>query len=106
MRQGHREKLSVTIDPRLYEMIERHAERAKATKSKVVEEAIRVREGSRLAVLAREGYQRMAAEDLMDAEAYLPVSRHATRSWPARGRSFVPRAPSVAAGPSRRGGVP
>jgi hypothetical protein len=29
MKQGHREKLTVTIEPRLYAVIERHAERAK-----------------------------------------------------------------------------
>lgn len=73
MKQGHREKLSVTIDPRVYQAVERHAKRAKVTKSRVVEEAIRVWERSRVAALAREGYQEMATEDLADAEAYLAV---------------------------------
>jgi predicted transcriptional regulator len=73
MKQGHREKLSVTVDPRLYEVVERYAERAKLTKSKVIEEAIRLWERSREAAVAREGYQQMAKEDLADAEAYLPV---------------------------------
>jgi predicted transcriptional regulator len=71
MKQGHREKLSITVDPRLYRVIERHAERTKVPKSKVIEEAIRLWERSRLAALAREGYQKTADEDLLDAEAYL-----------------------------------
>jgi predicted transcriptional regulator len=75
MRQGLREKLSVTIDPRLYRAVERHAKRAKVTKSRVVEEAIRVFERSRVAALAREGYREMATDDVADAEAYLPGAR-------------------------------
>lgn len=71
MRQANREKLSVTIEPRLYRVIERHAARAKIPKSRIVEEAIRLWDRSRMAVLAREGYRRTAAEDLVDAEAYL-----------------------------------
>lgn len=55
MKQGNREKLSVTVSPRLYEVVERYAERAKVTKSKVVEEAIRLWERSRQAAVAREG---------------------------------------------------
>ena len=51
MKHGRREELSVTVDPRLYDVIERHA--------------------ARVAALAREGYQRTAREDLDDAEAYL-----------------------------------
>jgi hypothetical protein len=42
-------------------------------KSKIVEEAIRVWERTRLAALAREGYQDTAPEDLADAETYLAV---------------------------------
>jgi len=71
MRQGHREKLSVTVDPRLYEMIDRHAARTRRSKSKIVEEAIRVWERTQLAARAREGYQNTAPEDVADAEAYL-----------------------------------
>jgi hypothetical protein len=55
MRQGHREA------------------RTKLSKSKIIEEAIRVWERTRLATLAREGYQGMASEDLADAEAYVGV---------------------------------
>ena len=73
VKQGNREKLSVTVSPRLYEVVERYAERAKVTKSKVVEEAICLWERSRQAAVAREGYERMAKDDLADAEAYLPV---------------------------------
>lgn len=71
MRRGHREKLSVTVDPHLYAVVERHAERTKLPRSKVIEEAIRVWERARLAALAREGYRKSAPEDLVDAEAYL-----------------------------------
>lgn len=71
MRQGHREKLSVTVDPHLFDVIARHAERTKLPKSKIVEEAIRVWERTQLATLAREGYQNTAPEDRADAEAYL-----------------------------------
>ncbi|MBI2554429.1 MAG: ribbon-helix-helix domain-containing protein [Candidatus Rokubacteria bacterium] len=71
MKQGHREKLSVTVDPRLYHVIERHAQRTKVPKSRIIEEAIRLWERSRLAALAREGYRRTADEDRRDAEAYL-----------------------------------
>lgn len=42
VKHGHREKLSATIDPRVYQAVERHAKRAEVTKSRVVEEAIRV----------------------------------------------------------------
>ncbi len=73
MKQGNREKLSVTVDPRICAVVERYAERAKVTKSKVVEEAIRLWERSRQAALAREGYQQMAKEDVADADAYRPV---------------------------------
>jgi hypothetical protein len=73
MKQGNREKLSVTVDPHVYRVIERHAERAKISKSRVVEDAIRVWERSRLAILAREGYRKMADEDQTDTEAYLAV---------------------------------
>jgi predicted transcriptional regulator len=73
MRQGHREKLSVTVDPRLYQVIERHAEHTKVPKSRIIEEAIRLWERNKLALLAREEYQKMADDDLADAEAYLPA---------------------------------
>lgn len=73
MKQGHREKLSVTVDPHLYQAVNRHARRTKLSKSKIVEEAIRLWERHRLAALAREGYQKMADEDVRDAEAYLPA---------------------------------
>jgi len=71
MRQGRREKLSVTVDPQLYRAIERHAEDSSVPKSRIIEEAIRLWERSRLAALAREGYEKMAKEDVRDAEAYL-----------------------------------
>ena len=61
------------MDPRLYDVIEQHASRTKLSKSKIIEEAIRLWERTQLAVLAREGYQGMAADDLADAEAYLAV---------------------------------
>jgi hypothetical protein len=73
MRQGNREKLSVTVAPHVYRVIERHAARAKISKSRVVEQAIVLWERNRLALLAREGYQRMSDEDRGDAEAYLAV---------------------------------
>ena len=63
--------MSVTIEPALYQAVEGHARRAKVPKSRIIEDAIRLWERSRLAALAREGYQRTAAEDLADAEAYL-----------------------------------
>lgn len=69
--KARREKLSVTIDPGLHRAIERHAILTKVPKSQVVEDAIRVWERSRLAALAREGYQKTNREDLADAEAYL-----------------------------------
>lgn len=71
--KGHREKLSITVDPLLYRVVTRHAKRTKVPTSKVVEEAIRVWERTRLAALAREGYQKMANANLQDAEAYLSV---------------------------------
>ena len=73
MRQGRREKLSVTVDPGVHDAIEQHAARTKLPKSKIVEEAIRVWERTWLAALAREGYQNTAPEDLDDTEAYLAV---------------------------------
>jgi len=78
MRQGRREKLSVTVDPQLYRAIERHAEDSSVPKSRVIEEAIRLWERSRLAALAREGYEKMAKEDVRDAEAYLSALE---RTW-------------------------
>ncbi len=73
MRRAGRAKLSITVDPELYQVVDRQAKRAKVSKSSIVEEAIRLWERQRLMSLAREGYQRMAAEDQADAEAYLPV---------------------------------
>ena len=73
MARGYRAKLSVTVDPNLYQTITRHAEKANVSKSRIVEEAIRVWEKNRLALLAKEGYQKMADEDAADAEVYLPA---------------------------------
>ncbi|MBI4481568.1 MAG: ribbon-helix-helix protein, CopG family [Acidobacteria bacterium] len=73
MGREHRAKLSVTVDPDLYQTVAQYAARARVSKSRVVEEAIRLWERNRLALLAKEGYQKMAAEDVQDAEAYLPV---------------------------------
>ena len=69
MRQGHCKKL--TVDPRLYDVIEQHTARTKLPKGKIVGETIRLRERTRLAALAREGYRNTAPEDLADAEAHL-----------------------------------
>jgi metal-responsive CopG/Arc/MetJ family transcriptional regulator len=71
VRQGRREKVSVTIDPSLYDAIVRHARRTRVPRSKVIEDAIRLWQRSHAAALAREGYQATAEEDLADAEAYL-----------------------------------
>lgn len=71
MGRENRAKLSVTVDPILYQVITRHAEREKVSKSSVIEEAVRLWEKSRLALLAKEGYQKMGREDVRDAEAYL-----------------------------------
>jgi hypothetical protein len=73
MRQGNREKLSVSIDRRVHATVVRYASRAKIPKSRVIEEAVRVWDRSRQAALAREGYRKMSDEDLADAEAYLAV---------------------------------
>ena len=83
MKQGNREKLSVTVSPHLYEVVERYAERAKVTKSKVVEEAIRLWERSRQAAVAREGYQREGG----------PCRRGGVSSRPGRDRGGVGGAP-------------
>lgn len=74
MTRGYRAKLSVTVDPNLYQTITQHAQKAKVSKSRIVEEAIRVWERNRMALLAKEGYQKMAREDVADAEAYLPAT--------------------------------
>ena len=74
MKRRYRTKLSVTVDPNLYQTITQHAERAKVSKSRVIEEAIRVWEKNRMALLAKEGYQKMAHEDVLDAEAYLSAT--------------------------------
>ncbi len=73
MSRGHRAKLSITVDPNLYEAISQHAEKAKVSKSRLIEQALQLWERNRLALLAKEGYQKMAREDVRDAEAYLPV---------------------------------
>ncbi len=73
MRQGNREKLSVTVDPALFRAVERHARMAGVSRSRIVSDALRLWERHRLAELAREGYTKMADEDLDDAEAYLPA---------------------------------
>ena len=71
MRQGRREKISVTIDPGLHDAIDRHARLTRVPKSQVIEDAIRAWQRSQVVALAREGYQATASEDLADAEAYL-----------------------------------
>ena len=73
MQRAKRAKLSITVDPVVYEAISRHAERTRISKSRLVEDALRLWEKNRLALLAKEGYQRMAEENERDAEAYLPV---------------------------------
>ena len=73
MARGYRAKLSVTVAPNLYQAITRHAEQAKISKSRIVEEAIRMWEKNRMALLAKEGYLKMADENAADAEAYLPA---------------------------------
>ena len=73
MARGYRTKLSVTVAPNLYQTITRHAEKAKISKSRIVEEAIRMWEKNRMALLAKEGYLKMADENAADAEAYLPA---------------------------------
>ena len=73
MKQGHREKLSVTLDPRLCELVRHYAKRDRVPKSRIIEEAVRLWERNRLAALAQEGYATMGQEDLADAEAYLPA---------------------------------
>jgi hypothetical protein len=73
MARENRAKLSVTVDPTLYQTISDHAAKRKVSKSRLIEEALRLWEKNRLALLAKEGYQKMAREDLEDAEAYLPV---------------------------------
>ncbi len=77
MRQGRREKVSVTIAPAPYEAIDRHARRTRVPKSKVIEDAIRLWQRSQAVALAREGYQATAREDLADAEAYLAALHEA-----------------------------
>ena len=73
MTRARRAKLSITVDPVVHQAISRHAERAKISKSRLVEDALRLWEKNRLALLAKEGYQRMVEEDERDAEAYQPV---------------------------------
>lgn len=73
MGRNNRAKLSITVDPDLYKTISSHAEQVKVSKSRVIEEAIRLWEKNRLALLAKKGYQKMAREDLRDAEAFLRV---------------------------------
>lgn len=59
---GHRQraKLDVLPDRSRYQPLTQHANRAKVSKS-------------RMARLAKKGYQKMAREDATDAEAYLPA---------------------------------
>ena len=71
MRQGRREKISVTIDPALFDAVDQHARRTRVPKSTVIEDAIRLWQRTQALALAREGYEAAAAEDLADAEAYL-----------------------------------
>lgn len=73
MARARRAKLSITVDPNLYEAISQHAEKAKVSKSRLIEQALQLWERNRLALLAKEGYQKMAREDVRDAGAYLPV---------------------------------
>lgn len=73
MGRNNRAKPSITVDPDLYKTISSHAEQAKVSKSRVIEEAIRLWEKNRLALLAKKGYQKMAQENLRDAEAFLRV---------------------------------
>ncbi|MBI2218810.1 MAG: hypothetical protein HYU51_16110 [Candidatus Rokubacteria bacterium] len=63
----------MSIDRNVHETVARYAAHAKIPKSRVIEEAVRVWERTRHAALAREGYRKMADEDLADAEAYLAV---------------------------------
>lgn len=78
MKGQGRAKLSVTLDPQVYQTILRHADEKKVAKSRLVEEAVRLWEKNRLARLAKDGYQKLAGEDLRDAEAYWGVLEELT----------------------------
>ena len=70
-------KITVSIDQRLREMIDRHARRERKNRSRLVEEAIRLwREKLREEDL-REGYLAMAGEDSRTAEANFGAGREA-----------------------------
>ena len=73
MNAEHRTKLSVTVDPHLYRAVTRYAEGAKVSKSHIIEDALRLWEKHQLILLAKEGYQKMADEDVQEAEAYASV---------------------------------
>lgn len=66
-----REKISVTIDAKLCHAVKAHASREGTSTSAVVDDALRLWHGLRIADLAREGYQAMRYEDRADAESYL-----------------------------------
>lgn len=73
MKTEHRTKLSVTVDPHLYRAVTRYAAGAKVSKSHIIEDALRLWEKHQLILLAKEGYQKMADEDIHEAEAYASV---------------------------------
>ncbi len=73
MKRTRRTKLSITVESALYEAIAGHAQQTGVAKSRLVDDALRLWQKRRLALLARKGYQRMAQENEEDAKAYVPV---------------------------------
>lgn len=72
-------KITVTIDDALIEALDRAAGQRKASRSRLVEEAVTVWRRQQLEQALIEGYRAMAKEDAETAEANLAAGRETLR---------------------------
>lgn len=71
-------KLTVTVDREIAEALDAETKRLKLSRSKLVQEAIKLFERKRLEERMKDGYQETAAENLVFAEEVVGYGSEAT----------------------------
>ena len=68
-------KITVTIDESIIKDLDRLSEQRRESRSRLVEEAVKVWRNGQMEKELIEGYQAMAQEDVATAEAHLHIAR-------------------------------
>ncbi len=68
-------KITVTIDESVIKDLDRLSEQRRESRSRLVEEAVKVWRNGQMEKELIEGYQAMAQEDVATAEAHLHIAR-------------------------------